>query len=211
MPCASSSNLLTQTQVALAQRRTADEYRDILASNAEEFERLAKMVSDMLLLAKSENGIDLRYRERIQLHKEVLALFDFYEAVADEKHVILVLEGQAEIDGDKLMMRRAISNLLSNALRHADAGSAVAVQVASNEGAVTLTVSNQGTSIAAEDIPRLFDRFYRANRSRAHPASEGAGLGLAITKAIVSSHGGSIYVQSNAGQTRFTVLFDASP
>lgn len=205
------SNLLTQTQVALAQRRTADEYRDILASNAEEFERLAKMVSDMLFLAKSENGIDLRYRERIQLHKEVLALFDFYEAVADEKHVILVLEGQAEIDGDKLMMRRAISNLLSNALRHADAGSAVAVQVASNEGAVTLTVSNQGTSIAAEDIPRLFDRFYRANRSRAHPASEGAGLGLAITKAIVSSHGGSIYVQSNAGQTRFTVLFGASP
>lgn len=204
------SNLLTQTQVALAQRRTADEYRDILASNAEEFERLAKMVSDMLFLAKTDHGIDLPYRERIQLHKEVLALFDFYEAVADEKHVILVLEGQAEIDGDKLMMRRAISNLLSNALRHADAGSAVAVQVASNEGAVTLTVSNQGTSIATEDIPRLFDRFYRADKSRAHPASEGAGLGLAITKAIVSSHGGSIYVQSNAGQTRFTVLFDAS-
>lgn len=204
------SNLLTQTQVALAQRRSADEYRDILASNAEEFERLAKMVSDMLFLAKTENGIDLPHRERIQLHKEVLALFDFYEAVADEKHVRLVLEGQAQMNGDRLMMRRAISNLLSNALRHADAGSAVAVQVMSNEGAVTLTVSNQGTPIAAEDTPRLFERFYRADKSRAHPASEGAGLGLAITKAIVSSHGGSIYVQSNAGQTRFTVLFDAS-
>lgn len=204
------SNLLTQTQVALTQRRTADEYRDILASNAEEFERLAKMVSDMLFLAKTDHGIELPYRERIQLHKEVLALFDFYEAVADEKHVRLVLEGQAEMDGDRLMMRRAISNLLSNALRHADAGSAVTVQVTLNEDVVTLTVSNQGAVIAPEDIPRLFDRFYRADKSRAHPASEGAGLGLAITKAIISSHGGVIHVQSNAGQTRFTVLFDAS-
>ena len=204
------SNLLTQTQVALAQRRSADEYRDILASNAEEFERLARMVSDMLFLAKTENGIDLPHRERIQLHQEVLALFDFYEAVADEKHIRLVLEGQAEMEGDRLMMRRAISNLLSNALRHADAGSDVAVQVASNGGAVTLAVSNQGPPIAPEDIPRLFDRFYRADRSRAHPASEGAGLGLAITKAIVESHGGAIDVQSHAGQTRFTMLFDTS-
>ena len=204
------SNLLTQTQVALAQRRSADEYRDILASNAEEFERLARMVSDMLFLAKTENGIDLPHRERIQLHQEVLALFDLYEAVADEKHIRLVLEGQAEMEGDRLMMRRAISNLLSNALRHADAGSDVAVQVASNGGAVTLAVSNQGLPIAPEDIPRLFDRFYRADRSRAHPASEGAGLGLAITKAIVSSHGGAIDAQSHAGQTRFTMLFDAS-
>lgn len=204
------SNLLTQTQVALAQRRSADEYRDILASNAEEFERLAKMVSDMLFLAKTENGIDLPHRERIQLHKEVLALFDFYEAVADEKHVRLVLEGKAEMNGDRLMMRRAISNLLSNALRHADAGTAVTVQVASKGDAVTLTVSNQGAAIAPKDIPRLFDRFYRADKSRSHPASEGAGLGLAITKAIVSSHGGAMHVQSHAGQTRFIMLFDVS-
>lgn len=201
------SNLLTQTQVALAQRRSADEYRDILASNAEEFERLARMVSDMLFLAKTENGIDLPHRERIQLHQEVLALFDFYEAVADEKHVRLVLEGQAEMDGDRLMMRRAISNLLSNALRHADAGSDVAVQVTSNGGAVTLAVSNQGPPIAPEDIPRLFDRFYRADRSRAHPASEGAGLGLAITKAIVESHGGGIGVVSSGGRTVFRTEF----
>ena len=204
------SNLLTQTQVALAQRRSADEYRDILASNAEEFERLARMVSDMLFLAKTENGIDLPHRERIQLHQEVLALFDFYEAVADEKHVRLVLEGQAEMDGDRLMMRRAISNLLSNALRHADAGSDVAVQVTSNGGAVTLAVSNQGPPIAPEDIPRLFDRFYRADRSRAHPASEGAGLGLAITKAIVESHGGGIGVVSSGGRTVFRTEFPAT-
>ncbi|GAB3190313.1 heavy metal sensor histidine kinase [Hydrogenophaga aquatica] len=201
------SNLLTQTQVALAQRRNADEYRDILASNAEEFERLARMVSDMLFLAKTENGIDLPHRERIQLHHEVLALFDFYEAVAEERHVRLVLHGQAEMDGDRLMIRRAISNLLSNALRHADAGSVLTVQVSSSGTTTQLQVTNQGKTIAPDDIPRLFDRFYRADRSRAHPASEGAGLGLAITKAIVRSHGGRIRVDSAAGETRFTLEF----
>ena len=204
------SNLLTQTQVAIAQRRSADEYRDILASNAEEFERLARMVSDMLFLAKTENGIDLPHRERIQLHQEVQALFDFYEAVADEKNIRLVLRGGAEMEGDRLMMRRAISNLLSNALRHADDGTAVEVDISTSNGKVCLEVANHGRTIDQADIPRLFDRFYRADRSRAHPASEGAGLGLAITKAIVSSHGGVIQVRSHAGQTCFTLSFGTS-
>jgi len=201
------SNLLTQTQVALAQRRTADEYREILASNAEEYERLARMVSDMLFLAKTENGIDLPHRERIDLHDEVLALFDFYEAVADERHIRLVLEGQADIDGDRLMIRRAISNLMSNALRHADAGTSVEVTISSNHGTVSLVVANKGPTIGQADIPRLFDRFYRADRSRAHPASEGAGLGLAITRAIIASHGGEIHVRSSARQTCFIISF----
>ena len=205
------SNLLTQTQVALAQPRHADEYRDILASNAEEFERLSKMVSDMLFLAKTENGIDLPHRERIQLHQEVRALFDFYEAVADEKRIRLALQGDAEMEGDRLMIRRAISNLLSNALRHADEGTVVEVVLAHQPGGVRLAVANQGPTIEPTDLPRLFDRFYRADRSRAHPASEGAGLGLAITKAIVSSHGGVIQAESQAGRTRFTVVVGSSP
>ena len=201
------SNLLTQTQVALAQRRSTDEYREILASNAEEFERLARMVSDMLFLAKTENGIDLPHRECIQLHLEVLALFEFYEAVAEEKNIRLVLRGRAAIDGDRLMIRRAVSNLLSNALRHADGGTVVDVTLTANNGSVSLDVANDGQTIDPADIPRLFDRFYRADRSRAHPASEGAGLGLAITKAIVSSHGGLIQVRSHSGKTRFTMWF----
>ncbi len=205
------SNLLTQTQVALAQPRSADEYRDILASNAEEFERLAKMVSDMLFLAKTENGIDLPHRERIQLHQEVRALFDFYEAVADEKRIRLSLQGEADIEGDRLMIRRAISNLLSNALRHAHPGTVVEVVLSSQPGEVRLAVVNQGPIIAPSDLPRLFDRFYRADRSRAHPASEGAGLGLAITQAIIASHGGTIQAESQPEATCFTAVFRSSP
>lgn len=199
------SNLLTQTQVALAQQRTPEAYRDVLASNAEEFERLAKMVSDMLFLAKTENGIDLPHREHMMLHQEAQALLEFYEAVADERQIRLTLTGEAELEGDRLMVRRAISNLLSNALRHAPSGTDVSVAVTQGDTGSQLTVSNTGPTIAAEDIPWLFDRFYRADRSRAHPASEGAGLGLAITKAIVESHGGRIAVQSGDGHTSFTL------
>jgi two-component system, OmpR family, heavy metal sensor histidine kinase CusS len=196
----------------LAQRRSADDYRDVLASNAEEFERLARMVSDMLFLAKTENGIDLPHRERIRLHHEVQALFDFYEAVAEENNIRLALQGQADMDGDRLMVRRALSNLLSNALRHADTGSVVEVRMAASGDGVACTtvrldVINHGPAIASDDIPRLFERFYRADRSRAHPAAEGAGLGLAITKAIVEAHGGRIEVVSAAGRTCFSVIF----
>jgi two-component system heavy metal sensor histidine kinase CusS len=105
------------------------------------------------------------------------------------------------------MIRRAISNLLSNALRHADVGSVVGIDISSREEAVELEVINQGQTIAPDDLPRLFDRFYRADRSRGHPASEGAGLGLAITKAIVESHGGRIGVRSSERRTSFYLEF----
>ena len=203
------SNLLTQTQVALAQPRSADAYREVLASNAEEFERLSKMVADMLFLAKTEHGIDLPHRERIVLQHEVRALFEFYDAVAEDRHIRLVLHGQGEIEGDRLMVRRAISNLLSNALRHAKHGTAVQVQLTTPPGKVCLDVINQGPSIAAADMPKLFDRFYRADPSRTHPAAEGTGLGLAITQAIVTAHGGTITAHSAAGQTCFTISFEA--
>jgi two-component system heavy metal sensor histidine kinase CusS len=92
---------MTQTQVALSQPRNADTYRDILASNAEEFQRLARMVSDMLLLAKAEHGLLLPSAEDISLAAEAQALFDFYEALADEKGVSLNLTGEGYVKGDR--------------------------------------------------------------------------------------------------------------
>ena len=201
------SNLLTQTQVSLAHRRDAETYRDVLASNAEEFQRLARMVSDMLFLAKTENGLELPHGEDIVLEHEVRALFDFYDAVADDKGVQLKSIGSARIVGDRLMVRRAISNLLSNALRHCPAHSEVAVALTQTEQAVTLCVSNAGESIDAAHVPRLFDRFYRVDKSRVHPNSEGTGLGLSITKAIMVAHGGSATAASRDGATTFCLCF----
>lgn len=201
------SNLLTQTQVALAQPREAAAYREILASNAEEFQRLARMVSDMLLLAKAEHGLLLPRTEAIALADEVRALFDFYEALADERQIELGCSGAAVLRGDRLMLRRAISNLLSNALRHTPPRGRVEVAIDSLPAAVSLRVENSGSTIAPELLPRLFDRFFRADKSRAHPDTDGAGLGLAITQAIVQAHGGQASVTSAEGLTCFTLRF----
>lgn len=201
------NNLLTQTQVSLAQRRDAAAYQDILASNAEEFQRLARMVSDMLFLAKTEHGIELPHREAISLDREVLALFDFYDAVADEKHIRLVITGQAQITGDRLMVRRAISNLLSNALRHSPADAEVLVSIKERAGEATLCITNSGMTIAPEVLPRLFDRFFRVDKSRSHPESDGTGLGLSITQAIMAAHGGSVSVTSDQGRNTFCLIF----
>jgi two-component system, OmpR family, heavy metal sensor histidine kinase CusS len=201
------SNLLTQTQVSLAQHRDASAYRDILASNAEEFQRLARMVSDMLLLAKTEHGLALPHREPIALQDEVQALFDFYDAVAEEKRVMLIQEGEATISGDRLMVRRAISNLLSNALRHSPSGERVRVQLSCTRGEPRLCIDNTGTTIDPAHQARLFDRFYRTDKSRAHPDTDGTGLGLPITRAIMAAHGGTVTVESTPEHTRFCLQF----
>jgi two-component system heavy metal sensor histidine kinase CusS len=204
------SNLLTQTQVTLAQPRSVAAYRDTLASNAEEFQRLGRMVSDMLLLAKTQHGLALPHREPVALHQATQALLDFFDVVAEEKGVTLVLEGEATIQGDRLMLQRAISNLLSNAIRHAPEHSRVHVSVGHTDGMASLCVDNAGPPIAPEHLPRLFDRFYRVDKSRSHLNAEGTGLGLAITRAIMEAHGGTVLVASSAQRTRFCLQFPAA-
>lgn len=197
------SNLMTATQVALSKARTTEEYRDALASNVEEFERLARMISDMLFLAKADHGLVVPNRETVDLAQNVRELFLFYEALAEEQGVSLKLSGAATITGDHLMLRRALSNLLANAIRHTRRGGHVAVNIDAPSGdSVWLSVENSGDTIAPEHLPRLFDRFFRADPSRQH-AGDGAGLGLAITDSIVRAHGGEIRVHSADGLTRF--------
>lgn len=199
------SNLLTQTQVTLSRARSAEDYRQILESNAEEFERMARMISDMLLLAKSDNGLVLPQREGLQLAAEVHALFDYFDVVAEEKSVSLRREGDAEVHADRLMLRRALGNLLSNALRHAEPATAVRVRVQTLADGVDISVANQGETIAPEHLARVFDRFFRVDPARQRSA-EGAGLGLAITRSIVQAHGGTIRAESSAGVTTFTMF-----
>jgi len=201
------NNLLTQTQVSLAQKRDAVAYRDILASNAEEFQRLARMVSDMLFLAKTEHGIELPHPEAISLDQEALDLFDFYDAVAEEKRIGLKIIGKAQVMGDRLMVRRAIGNLLSNALRHSPAEAEIMVTIEERPGEASLCITNSGMTISPEVQPRLFDRFYRVDKSRSHPESDGTGLGLSITQAIMAAHGGSVSVRSAQGKTTFCLTF----
>lgn len=201
------SNLLTQTQVTLSADRDAHTYRDILSSNAEELQRLARMVSDMLFLAKTERGVDLPNKERFSAAREVQALLEFYDVVADEKRIRLSAQGDGQIFGDRLMFRRAVSNLLSNALRHTPDEGDVHIDVVEGRATTEITVENTGQDIDPLVLPRLFDRFYRADPARSHPDSDGTGLGLSITKAIVEAHGGNASARSGEGKTQFTLSF----
>ncbi len=204
------SNLLTQTQVALSTKRDAPTYRNILASNAEELERMARMVADMLFLAKAERGMALPNRERFTAAAEVQALLDFYDAVAEEKRLRLSVTGDGVIEGDRLMFRRAVSNLLSNAVRHGDIGSPVLVKITDAASGVSVSVENAADDIPPAALSRVFDRFFRVDPSRAHPAAEGAGLGLSITQAIVAAHGGSVAATSQGRTVRVTMQFPAT-
>ncbi|MDD7568985.1 MAG: heavy metal sensor histidine kinase [[Actinobacillus] rossii] len=203
------NNMLTQTQVTLSQKRENKQYIDILSSNAEELERLARTISDMLFLAKNENGQNIKEKQFVNLSQEVTALFDFFEFVAEEKQVKLLLKGSGELYGNALMLRRAISNLLSNALQYANHQSEIMVEIQEQEQQLILSVYNQGETIPAEDLPHLFNRFYRVEKSRTRQSAKdnGTGLGLAITKSIVNAHNGEVSIMSDQTGTKITMSF----
>lgn len=202
------SNLLTQTHVALSKSRSAEEYREVLASNSEEFERLSRMIADMLFLAKADNLLIVPSREQVDLQAEVESLLEFYDVLAEEKNIRISCHGQALLEGDRLMLRRAIGNVLSNAIRHTPDGGYIHIELEQvADKSVSLSIENSGETIPAEHLPRLFDRFYRADPSR-HREGEGAGLGLAITRSIMRAHGGEVSVASAQGATVFVFRFD---
>ncbi len=199
------SNLMTQTQVALTQARTADAYREVLYSNMEEYDRLAHMIADMLFLAKADHGLIVPSQEPVDLAIEIRELFEFYDALAEAQGIRLSASGQATVAGDKLMLRRALSNLISNAIRHTPHLGTVHVEIETEaSGGVKISISNPGTPIPPEHLPHLFERFYRVDPSRQR-SSEGVGLGLAITKSIIMAHRGTITTHSDNELTRFDI------
>ncbi|OWT65588.1 Cu(+)/Ag(+) sensor histidine kinase [Candidimonas nitroreducens] len=199
------TNLKTQTEVVLSQSRSVEQYREILYSNLEEYERMAKMVGDMLFLAQADNNLLKPEQVTIDLGAEIRILFDYFSAWAEEREVGLEAIGEPVcILGDRLMVRRALSNLLSNAIRYTPAKRSVTVSLSAIARNACVRIQNPGPIIPAEHIPYIFDRFYRPDASRRR-SGEGAGLGLAIVKSIIEAHGGSISASSTAEATIFEI------
>lgn len=198
------SNLLTQTQVMLSRERSIDDYQDVLASNAEELERLSRTIADMLFLAKADNQLLVPTQEAVDLKVEISSLLEFYEPLIEEKKLQLAFHGHTEVRGDRLMLRRAVGNLLSNGIRHTPEHGLIKIVLESGEDQVCVRIENSGETIPSEHLPRLFDRFYRVDPSR-HRSGEGSGLGLAITKSIAMAHRGAVSVKSADGRTTFSL------
>ncbi len=199
------TNIMTQTQVSLGQERSTEEYQEILYSNLEEYERMAAMINDMLMLAKTESGLLEPTFSELDIVAEVEGLFEFFEAWSEESSVQLKLTGECPpINCDKAMMRRALSNLISNAIRHATKESVVSVRLEGNSESSRIIVENSGPAISKEQALMIFDRFYRGDPSRQR-RGDGAGLGLSIVKSIIDVHGWSITVNSSDGLTQFVL------
>ncbi|MGN2388117.1 heavy metal sensor histidine kinase [Pseudomonas syringae] len=201
------NNLMGKAQVTLSRPRPSEEYKQALESCTEELERMSRMISQMLFLASVSQPAAPLPLEVIDLGEEAEKVAELFSSSAEDRDITLQVHGAAKVSGDKLMIQRAISNLLSNAIRHGLAGSVITITLDTHEDEVWLAVRNAGDGIDADHLPRLFDRFYRVHVSRARQQG-GTGLGLAIVRSIMSLHEGQVTVQSEPGQfTTFNLIF----
>lgn len=200
-------SLMGHCQVALRQGRSADEYQALLASNLEELERISRIVESILFLARAEDTQAVVQRQPLQVHAELERVAEYFEGLAEERRIRLLISGEATLDADPLLLRRALSNLVANAIRYADAHSDVLIGVESSAGHCMIWVENQGPALDPAALAHLFDRFYRGDASR-QQNSDSNGLGLAIVAAIMQLHGGEASVaQPQSGCIRFTLRF----
>lgn len=193
-------NLIGQTQVALTRERSAEQLREILLSNLEELERLRSIVNDMLFLARADHGMHPDNLSLASIAGEVAATAEYLDILIEDAGLSLRIEGEAEALIDRSLFRRAITNLLYNAIQHGARNSDIHVRIEGSDAAVSIHVSNRGTPIEAHHLERLFDRFYRIDAARSDSGNS-HGLGLAIVKAVAAMHGGSVFACSNAEQT----------
>ncbi|MDE2565961.1 MAG: heavy metal sensor histidine kinase, partial [Burkholderiales bacterium] len=205
------ATLLGRTQVALSKARSTEQLREVLAGNVEELDRLGRLITDMLFLARADEGAAAMASAPVDLAAEAGRVVDYLAVVAEERGVGVEVQGQAAAQGDRLLIQRALTNLLTNAIRHTDAPGVVRLALRQDEAGSTVEVVNRGQGIPAAQLDRVFERFVRLDAARAR-AEGGIGLGLAIVRSIMQAHGGTVTAASDAtGLTTFTLHFPPLP
>jgi two-component system heavy metal sensor histidine kinase CusS len=191
------ANMMGEAQVALSRDRSSAEYRETIESAIGECERLSGIVDNLLFVARADAAREPVARKQFDARAAVEKIAAFYETIAEDHHVAINCSGQGQISADPAMFERAVGNLVDNALRFTPENGSIQIALAEHATDFEVAVSDNGSGIAAEHLPRLFDRFYRAEPSR---GSDGAGLGLALVKSIVDLHGGTARIQSEPGR-----------
>jgi len=200
-------SLMGHCQVALRQTRSVDEYQALLASNLEELERISRLVESILFLARADDAQAVLERQPLRLQDELLRIAGYFEGLAEERHLSIQTSGEGVLNADPILLRRALSNLVANAIRYANEGGEIIMRVRHQAREWLIEVENQGPELTQAAMTRLFDRFYRGDASR-NQSSDSNGLGLAIVSAIMHLHGGRVMVeQPVAGRIRFSLVF----
>jgi heavy metal sensor kinase len=206
-------SLKGETEVLLSQERTLEEYRNVLAKNLETFDSLNNTIEDLLLLSKADSGdvpLDLA---TIRLDNLLSNLYDLFKVLADQKNITFTTSPieKVEIQGDKTKLQQLFSNLIDNAIKYTPSGGAINLSLKKHSTQVEAIVSDSGIGIAENELPYIFDRFYRVEKSRSK-ATGGTGLGLSICHWIVKAHQGEIKAKSTPGKgSSFTIILPLMP
>jgi two-component system heavy metal sensor histidine kinase CusS len=185
-----------------------NEYRDVLESSLEEAVRLSDLIGDLLFLARAESPITHVQRQKVDVGELLGTVREYYDATAWIAGVSLVTSNSDDpvtAQLDRSMMLRAVSNLVSNAIAHTPAGGTVTLATAAEGAGIRIDVSDTGSGIPAEALPRVFDRFFRVDPSRSK-SSGGTGLGLAIVQSIMTLHGGTVEIVSELSRGTIVTL-----
>ncbi len=203
------NNLMGTAEVALSRDRSPEEYREILESNIEECGRIARMIDELLFLARAENPKTEISCVAFQIEKEFEVITEFYDMLASDQQVSIKYQSnQVTLFADPNLLRRILSNLISNALRYSKANGHINLSASiSKDKSVVITISDTGEGIDEDLLPQIFDRFFRADKSRQRD-KQGSGLGLAIVKSIMDLHGGQVLITSKLQQgTQVKLIF----
>jgi two-component system heavy metal sensor histidine kinase CusS len=190
------ANMLGEAQVALSRDRSAAEYRETIESTIGECERLSGIVDNLLFVARADAATEPVEPVRFDARAAIEKIAAFYETIAEDRHITINCSGRGQISADPALFERAVGNLVDNALRFTPENGSIQIALTEHPGDFEIAVSDNGSGVAAEHLPRVFDRFYRAEPSR---GSDGAGLGLALVKSILDLHGGSARIHSQIG------------
>jgi two-component system heavy metal sensor histidine kinase CusS len=193
------NNLRGETEVALGKSRTAEEYRVVLESGLEEYERLTRVIENLLFLARADTRDTAVRPTPVNVRQEIDVLMEYFDALAEEKAIAVSITGNALLNADPVLFRRALTNLLSNAFQYTPQNGRITLSVTTIHGSVEVAVSDTGIGIEKDNQKKVLDRFFRADKARSfHP--QGTGLGLAIVTSIMDLHSGSVAIESAPGE-----------
>ncbi|CAN7301897.1 heavy metal sensor histidine kinase [Rhizobacter sp. LjRoot28] len=204
------TNLIGECELALRRPRDAVALQEVIGSNLEEIQRLSSIVNDMLFLSRAQIGVEARRQLAPSLAKVARDVIEFHDAALQDADVSALVVGDASGWVDVALLKRALSNLLSNATRFAERGSSIHIRISEPaRGSIRLVVANRGRAIPVEQLHRIFDRFYRVDAAR-QGSGVNHGLGLSIVKAIAMMHGGRSLAACGAGVTEIGMEFEAT-
>ncbi len=205
------TRLRGRAEMVLTRKADKEDLEAAAASTLEECDRLLAVVNTMLDLSEAEAGVLPGESQRVDLRSLVREAYELYLPTAEEKGLSLTLEAQAAVEvlGSAHRFRRILANLLDNAIKYTPPAGGVAIEAQIRGGWARVAVRDSGPGIAAADLPKIFDRFYRADQSRATP---GSGLGLSLARALARAMGGDLTAESTpGGGSLFTLLVPAAP